>query len=290
MITELGGAVAVPIAVRKSDSTTTIRVNEVIMTRIDGAIDSTVSRAMSWIARSVTPPLPPPRLMLMSCACAGEASARAAIRGTRSSKTLRGTRGGLTKTTSDGRAARPSRLRGFQNWSWPARREPAALEARRASPEVRAAARAQLAGPWSRARRDGAGQLRDAAPSRRDSGPRLTAAEREAAAALLRARGSELAAPWALPSDVGRVASKVRCAAGAAAMVRRAAPRGARASAAARDGPPRGSWVRPQNLQADRRDARPGRASASVAAQDGASIRQRRNAPDAVAARAFVAR
>src|SRR6185437_15290228 len=102
-----------------------------------------------------------------------------------------------------------------------------------------------------------------------DSGPRLTAAEREAAAALLRARGSELAAPWALPSDVGRVASKVRCAAGAAA----------------RDGPPRGSWVRrgarydswarPQNLQADRRDARPGRASASVAAQDGASLRQR---------------
>ena len=60
MITEFGGAVAVPIAVRSSDSTTTMRVNDVIMIRIDGAIDSTVSSAISWIARSVTPP--PPRL------------------------------------------------------------------------------------------------------------------------------------------------------------------------------------------------------------------------------------
>ncbi len=42
MMTEFGGAVAVPIAVRNSDSTTTMRVNDVIMTRIDGAIDSTV--------------------------------------------------------------------------------------------------------------------------------------------------------------------------------------------------------------------------------------------------------
>ena len=58
MITELGGAVAVPIAVRSSDSTTTMRVNDVIMIRIDGAIDSTVSSAISWIARSVTPPRP----------------------------------------------------------------------------------------------------------------------------------------------------------------------------------------------------------------------------------------
>ena len=72
MITEFGGAVAVPSAVRSSDSTTTMRVNDVIMIRIDGAIDSTVSSAISWIARSVTPPLPwPPRLMLMSCANAG---------------------------------------------------------------------------------------------------------------------------------------------------------------------------------------------------------------------------
>ena len=55
IITEFGGAVAVPSAVRSSESTTTMRVNDVIMTRIDGAIDSTVSSAISWIARSVTP-------------------------------------------------------------------------------------------------------------------------------------------------------------------------------------------------------------------------------------------
>jgi hypothetical protein len=34
-------------AVRSSDRTTTMRVNEVIITRIDGASDSTVSRAIS---------------------------------------------------------------------------------------------------------------------------------------------------------------------------------------------------------------------------------------------------
>src|SRR5579863_5985652 len=89
IITEFGGAVAVPIAVRSSDSTTTIRVNDVIMIRIDGAIDSTVNSAISWIARSVTPPLPWPRLMLMSCANAGSASDPAAIRVTKN-KTLRG--------------------------------------------------------------------------------------------------------------------------------------------------------------------------------------------------------
>src|SRR6478672_10538935 len=80
MITELGGAVAVPNAVRNSDSTTTIRVNDVIMIRIDGAIDSTVSSAINWIARSVTPPPPWPRLMLISCASAGSASEPAASR------------------------------------------------------------------------------------------------------------------------------------------------------------------------------------------------------------------
>src|SRR6185436_12020629 len=117
MITELGGAVAVPIAVRNSESTTTIRVNEVIMIRIEGAIESTVNSAMSWIARSVTPPWPPPRLMLMSWAAAGVDSAAAAIRKVRNEKTLRGCFAKLTKTTSDGQAARPSRLRGSQNWS-----------------------------------------------------------------------------------------------------------------------------------------------------------------------------
>ena len=55
-MTALGGAVAVPSAVRSSESTTTMRVNEVIITRIEGASDSTVNSATSWITRSVKPP------------------------------------------------------------------------------------------------------------------------------------------------------------------------------------------------------------------------------------------
>src|SRR3954469_14402367 len=113
MMTEFGGAVAVPSAVRNSDSTTTIRVNDVIMIRIDGAIDSTVSSAISWIARSVTPPPPWPRLMLMSCANAGPAS-DAAVRRLAKNKTLRGAFADLTKETLDGPARTPSRLRDFQ--------------------------------------------------------------------------------------------------------------------------------------------------------------------------------
>ena len=123
MITEFGGAVAVPSAVRSSDSTTTIRVNDVIMIRIDGAIDSTVNSAISWIARSVTPPPPPPRLMLMSCANAGPASDPAAISVARNKTTLRGEAAGLTKGSSDGPARTPSRLRDSQSRSLaPARR------------------------------------------------------------------------------------------------------------------------------------------------------------------------
>src|SRR3954447_26098145 len=109
-MTEFGGAVAVPSAVRSSDSTTTILVNDVIMIRIDGAIDNTVSNAISWIARSVTPPLPWPRLMLMSCANAGSASDPAANVATKN-KTLRGTFADLTKDSLDGPAETPSRLR-----------------------------------------------------------------------------------------------------------------------------------------------------------------------------------
>ena len=116
MITELGGAVAVPSAVRSSDSTTTMRVNDVIMIRIDGAIDSTVSSAISWIARSVTPPPPWPRLMLISCASAGSASDPAAIR-IRKNNTLRGEAGSLTKGSLDGPAGTPSRLRDFRSRS-----------------------------------------------------------------------------------------------------------------------------------------------------------------------------
>jgi len=36
-------------------------VNDVIMIRIDGAIDSTVSSAIIWMLALVTPPLPWPR-------------------------------------------------------------------------------------------------------------------------------------------------------------------------------------------------------------------------------------
>ena len=54
-MTAFGGAVAVPSAVRNSDSTTTMRVNDVIITRIEGASDSTVSSAIIWMTRSVSP-------------------------------------------------------------------------------------------------------------------------------------------------------------------------------------------------------------------------------------------
>src|SRR5215216_1119603 len=102
MITEFGGAVAVPNAVRSSDSTTTMRVNDVIMIRIDGAIDNIVSSAINWIARSVTPP--PPRLMLMSCANAGSVSDPAVVIRAARKNTLRGNAAGLTKSSLDGRA------------------------------------------------------------------------------------------------------------------------------------------------------------------------------------------
>src|SRR4051794_9245344 len=188
MITEFGGAVAVPIAVRSSDSTTTMRVNDVIMIRIDGAIDSTVSSAISWIARSVTPPPPappPPRLMLMSCACAGIASEAAPIR-TERRKTLRGRAGSLTKTASDGRATRPSRLRDSQSWSSPepALRQAPLAPAARCGPhaEERPGAPGRPVGQASR-RRGGATQLRAAAPSRRDSARRSMAPQERTPAA-----------------------------------------------------------------------------------------------------------
>src|SRR5271170_7790849 len=109
-MTEFGGEVAVPSAVRSSDNTTTMRVNDVIMIRIDGATDSTVNSAINWIARSVVPPLPGPRLILMSWAAAVPANDPAAIRVARN-RILRGERKRVTKTTSVGPATRPSRLR-----------------------------------------------------------------------------------------------------------------------------------------------------------------------------------
>src|SRR5712675_914240 len=118
-----------------------MRVNDVIMIRIDGAIDNTVRSAINWIARSVTPPLPWPRLMLMSCANAGAASDVAAIRLAKN-KTLRGSfGGGLTKGSSDGPAMTPSRLRDFQTRSSGARASAVPRYAARGE----AAARAQPA-------------------------------------------------------------------------------------------------------------------------------------------------
>src|SRR3984957_3263280 len=116
MMTELGGAVAVPSAVRSSDNTTTMRVNDVIMIRIDGATDNTVNSAINWIARSVTPPLPWPPPRLMSCAHAGTAS-NPAVKRVAKNKTLRGGPTALTKDSSGGREARPSRLRDYRTRS-----------------------------------------------------------------------------------------------------------------------------------------------------------------------------
>src|SRR5262245_8856008 len=163
MITEFGGAVAVPNAVRSSDSTTTMRVNDVIMIRIDGAIDRIVSSAINWIARSVTPPPPaPPRLMLMSCANTGLTAARVAVMvRTARKKTLRGKVAGLTKTgSSGGPAGTPSRLRDFQSRS-SAGRGRAQVPHRAA--DAPAAARAPRAGRHRR-RPGGEGLLPAAAP------------------------------------------------------------------------------------------------------------------------------
>src|SRR5581483_1254631 len=176
MITVFGGAVAVPSAVRSSDSTTTMRVNDVIMIRIDGAIDSTVSSAISWIARSVTPPLPwPPRLMLMSCAQAGRAS-RLAVNRVARNKTLRGGLAALTKDSLAGRAARPFRLRDYQTRSWP---EPARAAARAARCAVHCGPRAapvRRAVP-ARCRAGGEARPRAAAPFPQGSGRPTTSAE-----------------------------------------------------------------------------------------------------------------
>src|SRR6516164_10831146 len=198
MITEFGGAVAVPMAVRSSDSTTTMRVNDVIMTRIDGAIESTVNSTINWIARSVTPPPPvPPRLMLISCANAGAASAPAAI-SVAMNKTLRGARADFTKTTtSDVRAARPSLPRDFQN-CFSARAQAAAVRPARCAWHVMAAGPAARAQPAARRRsqQDDAARPPTAAPSRRDSGPR-SGPEQVAAVAVVEA--AERREPPAVP-------------------------------------------------------------------------------------------
>src|SRR5690242_14676593 len=170
MITEFGGAVAVPSAVRRSESTTTIRVNDVIMIRIEGAIDSTVKSAISWMARSVTPPLPWPKLMLMSCASAGAASVPAAIRVARN-KTLRGEVASLTKGSLVVRAGTPSRLQDSQIQSSPAvsARPQEARAARRARQGARQAVRGRRAGQPDH-RPAGEAPLQAAAPFQQDFG------------------------------------------------------------------------------------------------------------------------
>src|SRR6266702_1107176 len=232
MITEFGGAVAVPMAVRSSDSTTTMRVNDVIMIRIDGAIESTVSSAINWIARSVTPPLPWPRLMLMSCANAGAASDVAAIRLAKN-KTLRGSFGGLTKGSSGGPATTPSRLRDFQIRASvdPDSADQDLGAAPRCAARGQAEARARPAArPYRRP--GGEVQLPAAAPSRRDWRRRWRAREasavpmEEAAAVAAprraRARGPA-AALSAVRSGAVRAASRIRCGPAVAAPDRDAA-------------------------------------------------------------------
>src|SRR5712691_7739361 len=221
MMTEFGGAVAVPSAVRNSDSTTTIRVNDVIMMRIDGAIDSTVKSAISWIARSVTPPLPWPKLMLMSCANAGSTSDPAAIRVARY-KTLRGNAAGLTKGSLGGPAMTPSRLRDFQNRSFAKAQSPAAPSTARYGVVRRGSAAAPappaVRRPVARRYRRPAGEVRlqGVAPFRRDFGPRSTAPGMARAAVAAVARRDvpprEPGAPLALRSDAADAVSAARCA------------------------------------------------------------------------------
>ena len=83
-MTAFGGAVGAPIADRKSDSTTTMRVNDVTITNAAGARDNRVMSATSWSARSLTP-VPCPRSNVIVCAKAvleppiASASSEAAI-------------------------------------------------------------------------------------------------------------------------------------------------------------------------------------------------------------------
>ncbi len=70
--TMLGGVPVAPIAERRIESTTTIRVNEVTMTRMPGARLKSVIRAMSWITLPVNAPRSPgPRSRVTLCAKAG---------------------------------------------------------------------------------------------------------------------------------------------------------------------------------------------------------------------------
>ncbi len=70
-----------PIAVRNSDSTTTIRVKHVIMIRIDGASDRMVTSPTICISRSVITP-PPVKSNVrfwLFAACASASEGKSAI-------------------------------------------------------------------------------------------------------------------------------------------------------------------------------------------------------------------
>src|SRR3984885_4893681 len=285
MMTELGGAVAVPSAVRSSDSTTTIRVNDVIMIRIDGATDSTVNSAISWIARSVTPPLPwpPPRLMLMSCAHAGAASSPAVTIVAKNKTTLRGGPAALTKDSSGGRAARPFRLRDCRSRSsGQAPRAPAATrcgEELRGQPAVPAQPGAQ------RRRLRGVEVLpRAAGPSRQDSDPPkiLQVPMLASEVALAGAPRDALREPaaWAPLQPAARdAASWARFGACAGRAVVRCALRSGRPSARARNRraglwAPRGAG--PRALRHERPAARGAAAAQAFAAQRDRTVRRGR--------------
>src|SRR4051812_15464128 len=73
IITPFEGAVLVPIAVLRGESTTAVRVKDVTITRIDGAMDRMVMRATSCRARSVTP-VPSGSVSVTDCADADDDS------------------------------------------------------------------------------------------------------------------------------------------------------------------------------------------------------------------------
>src|SRR5919107_5019494 len=56
IMTELGGVCWMPMAVRRNDRTTAIRMKAVTITRMPGAMDSTVSSAKSWMICDVLDP------------------------------------------------------------------------------------------------------------------------------------------------------------------------------------------------------------------------------------------
>src|SRR5471032_3270716 len=80
-MTWLGGAACVPMAWRNSDSTITIRVKPVIISRMAGRNDSAVKNSSVWIGteKLAPPPLAPTSKGRLGPATAGVAWAKAAV-------------------------------------------------------------------------------------------------------------------------------------------------------------------------------------------------------------------